>query len=304
MEFDKVVPSIAIWLAGFIRGVPIFFAMSAFLICASVERSKSVKEYMFKRFIRIYPELWMAVILNAVIVFAILGTPVIKGLAVWLFIQSFGVALTPHTFDSFATGSLNGAMWTIFVMIQSYVVLYFAYKYLKRLKTKGWIILISVFAAINMSFTYVQGVFEQLASRTIIPYALWFLLGAMLYIKRERAIPLLKKYFWVYSGIYIIFSLINTIKYLGIPGYYCSIIHGIFLPLITVGFAYKFKNIKIKNDISYEIYLFHWIVINLMVYFNVFSYVNWIICLVIYVLSVFAISYIANSINKIILKHI
>lgn len=57
MEFDKVVPSIAIWLAGFIRGVPIFFAMSAFLICASVERSKSVKEYMFKRFIRIYPEL-------------------------------------------------------------------------------------------------------------------------------------------------------------------------------------------------------------------------------------------------------
>lgn len=44
----------------FFRGVPIFFAISGFLMWFSIERSKSYSQCLKKRFWRIYPELWAA----------------------------------------------------------------------------------------------------------------------------------------------------------------------------------------------------------------------------------------------------
>lgn len=42
----------------FFRGVPIFFVISGYLIWFSISRSNSYKDYLMKRFWRIYPELW------------------------------------------------------------------------------------------------------------------------------------------------------------------------------------------------------------------------------------------------------
>lgn len=46
---------------GFFSGVPIFFTLSGMLIWQSIGRSKTYEDYAKKRFWRIYPELWMAV---------------------------------------------------------------------------------------------------------------------------------------------------------------------------------------------------------------------------------------------------
>lgn len=51
-------------LVYFLRGVPIFFVISGFLIWSSVERSISYGQYIKKRFLRIYPELWVAVLIE------------------------------------------------------------------------------------------------------------------------------------------------------------------------------------------------------------------------------------------------
>lgn len=53
--------------AYFLRGVPIFFVISGFLIWFSIERSKSYGQYIKKRFLRIYPELWTAVLIELIV---------------------------------------------------------------------------------------------------------------------------------------------------------------------------------------------------------------------------------------------
>ena len=52
----------------FFDGVPIFFTLSGFLIWHSIGRSKTFGEYCKKRFWRIYPELWMAVFIELIVV--------------------------------------------------------------------------------------------------------------------------------------------------------------------------------------------------------------------------------------------
>ena len=48
----------------FFRGVPIFFVISGFLMWFSIGRSKTYSQYLKKRFWRIYPELWVAVLIE------------------------------------------------------------------------------------------------------------------------------------------------------------------------------------------------------------------------------------------------
>lgn len=51
----------------FLRGVPIFFVISGFCMWFSIGRSKSYGQYLMKRFWRIYPELWVAVIVEILV---------------------------------------------------------------------------------------------------------------------------------------------------------------------------------------------------------------------------------------------
>lgn len=48
-------------LVGFFQGVPIFFILSGLLIWNSINRTNTYSKFIKKRFLRIYPELWMCV---------------------------------------------------------------------------------------------------------------------------------------------------------------------------------------------------------------------------------------------------
>lgn len=52
----------------FLNGVPIFFIISGFLIWFSIGSSKSYGQYLKKRFWRIYPELWVAVVVEITVI--------------------------------------------------------------------------------------------------------------------------------------------------------------------------------------------------------------------------------------------
>lgn len=51
-------------IIGFFYGVPIFFGLSGYLVWRSLEKSSSFREYSLKRTLRIFPELWVAVIIE------------------------------------------------------------------------------------------------------------------------------------------------------------------------------------------------------------------------------------------------
>ena len=51
----------------FFQGVPVFFTMSGFLIWDSIGRSGNFIDYSKKRFWRIFPELWVAVLFEVIV---------------------------------------------------------------------------------------------------------------------------------------------------------------------------------------------------------------------------------------------
>src|SRR5262249_36083916 len=56
-------------------GVPIFFVISGFLISRSYERSASVRDYYRNRCLRIYPALWVCLIVSAGLIAFKMHTP-------------------------------------------------------------------------------------------------------------------------------------------------------------------------------------------------------------------------------------
>lgn len=118
----------------FFPGVIVLFTVSGFLISDSMERSKTKGEFLKKRVLRLYPELWLCTMVNIVVLLIIASEYLDGSILLWLATQIIGIANTPSCLDGFATGSVNGALWTIFVEIQLYLLICFGYDFLKKLK--------------------------------------------------------------------------------------------------------------------------------------------------------------------------
>ena len=99
----------------FFSGVPIFFMLSGFLIWQSIGRSNNYGEYSSKRFWRIYPELWVAVTIEIMVLLILYNQSINWGL---LGVFALGQATifqfwTPDFLRGYGCGVPNGALWTI-----------------------------------------------------------------------------------------------------------------------------------------------------------------------------------------------
>lgn len=219
----------------FFPGVVILFAMSGFLISASFERSKDKRDFFTKRVLRMYPELWVCTIFNLVVVCLLAYDLLDKSILVWLAMQIFGIAYTPSCLETFATGSVNGALWTIFTELQLYIILGIIYNWIKKFDIKKWIGLLGILAICNVLADFVSdnsgGAIAKIIERFSLTYALWFFIGVFCYVKKERMVPLLKKLVIPLLLVYIIFKLSS----ISIPGYYSNIAIGVLCPLIVIG---------------------------------------------------------------------
>lgn len=261
--------SIPVWISfpiEFIYGVPVFFSISGFLIWKSIESSKGFKEYSIKRFFRIYPELWVAVLVE------ILGMGITYPQAVdrktIIFVITQGSILqfwTPSHLRGYGCGTPNGSLWTIGVMVQSYVVIYFLYKLLHKKAVSTW----TVSLIASMSFPIVLQLFKsvipkiifKLIGQTFIPYLWLFILGAFISEFFEEAMPVLKKYWYVF----LLVSLIVMITGFDINKEYYAMVRCSTLVVGLIGLSYAFPKIDICLDISYALYLYHMTVVNVMI---------------------------------------
>ena len=263
----------------FFPGVVILFSLSGFLISASFERCKTKKEFVKKRVFRLYPELWLCTLINSVIILFLAREKLDNSFIVWIITQIFG------------TGSVNGALWTIFTEVQLYVILGITYNWTKKLKQKGWCFLLVLVAIANLVCNYVSQVMgggvAKIIERLFLPYTIWFMIGVFCYQKREKVIPLLKKYVWIILLIFAINQGFSICSF----GYYEDIVTGITLSFATIGLAYTLPSVRMKYDISYGIFLYHWIIINIMVHLDIFSKMSWAVCGVFFIIATFVLSY-------------
>ena len=291
----KSVLSIVRDITLFFPGVVILFALSGFLISASREHTPDSKLFFRKRILRLFPELWVCTLFNLLLLTILVFDRFDKSILVWTVTQIFGIANTPSCLKDFATGSVNGALWTIFVELQCYLLILFTYHFLQKLSLRGWCILLMLCAFVNLLAGRLASILpsfmQKLLERTLFPYVIWFLIGVFCYTKRAILLPLLKKYCPLLFVIYLFLYIADIFQY----GYYCSILISLLCPFIIIGLAYLLPAIRIKTDLSYGMFLYHWIVLNLLVHFNLFNKLPWLVCLILFIASTLVLSWCSTT---------
>lgn len=250
------------------KATPLFFMMSGFLIWGSIAKTKDYKEHCIKRFLRIYPELWVAVLIELIAIFVLYDIINFAEFGLFAITQStFFQFWTPNTLREYGCGTPNGSLWTICILIQFYFMSYYIYKFLHGSKNWIWIliILISILLSILTSTIkeHLPIIVGKLLGQSMIPYFWIFLFAAFAAEKKNVLIPFVVKYCWY------IFALSILIKYMNLDfkaGYH--VFFTILMFLFLVGVAYLFPKFDLKIDISYGIYLYHMTVVNIFITFG------------------------------------
>lgn len=253
------------YIIGFFNGVPIFFTLSGFLIWGSIGRSNNFKDYSLKRFWRIYPELWLAVAIElAVLLYLYSGTINWVQFGGFIFGQTTIFQFwTPDCLRGYGCGCPNGSLWTISVLIQFYLVAFYAYKKLHGASIRKWVIAIAIFVVVSLlaELAKDKSVAFKLFRQTFVPYFWMFLLGGFVAENKGKFISIAKKYCLLFvAGTFFI-----MLTKLDIPTYHYGLIRTVFSFFACLGIGYSLPFLNIKTDISYAVYIYHMTVVNAMI---------------------------------------
>lgn len=278
-----------------------FFCISGFLIARSYLNSKSLKDYFLKRAARLLPA-YLAIIISSFILLSLISSYTLsdyfsnilsyKYLAANLSFLNF---IQPTLPGVFLHGGLeypvNGALWTLKIEVGFYFLLPLILFLLEKSKTK-LLILLFIYAT-SISYNYY---FQYLYSTTNI----------VLYSTLAHQLPAFLSYFAAGIALHYYFNFFIKHKIiLFIIGLTIYIIEyklhiEILSPLALsfVIFAIAFSNLKIENfskngDISYGIYIYHFPLINLAIYFGFYKTYNPYLVSGILILSLFVLSLIS-----------
>lgn len=271
-----------------IPGVPIFFVISGFLITQSFERNpRDLAGYFWRRGLRIFPALWVCLFFTLVTLgsFGFLGADFVlsKTFTAWLAGQvSFFQFYNPEHFRGFGIGVANGALWTITVELQFYVFIPVLYFLTRRTKFAGAIMAVLFFVSFGLfclmddkvngphGFTGAPILFKLL-HMTLVPHLWMFLLGILIHRNFAMLEKWLEGKFIHYFAAFVLFMALQSafIDDRSIPFYLAYLPSRILLAFATIAGAFTFRPLSQMllrgTDISYGIYIYHSIIINIMV---------------------------------------
>lgn len=267
-------------------GVPIFFFMSGIMIYGACERSEGAwLKFFLNRFLRIFPALWVCVILSTCSVYFLGYTPILKegtgSVVTWLLAQMSIVQFyNPDFMRAYGTGVLNGALWTISVELQFYFLAPIIYFILKKEK-KGLLFLIfGISALLNFVSLYgmdTAGIVSRALRITFLPWIFIFILGCMVSHYKNFAKRILD---FSYPLTLILF--VGSMFFLGTYKRNASNSINFVAILLLCVLVYKLghekklinngiRRLTDKIDLSYGMYLFHIPIINAFLWAKAFS---------------------------------
>ena len=259
------------------QGVVILFSLSGYLTAASLDRDSRNEDidknkFIKKRFLRIFPEYWLCVLVNTAVIFILYGTkPNLKEAIVYVITQ-FGCMnfYTGGWLRGYGVGAPNGSLWTILVELEFYVIILFVWKWLKNKGIFIWSLLLVAFAGMNY-LTAIIGNDEMIIIKfincSIIPYLYMFMIGCFFYRFREKIFSYDSRLIAI-VGVFFV-----AMYFLGeglIAGSYLPLLSGIALATMTIILGYLFKiKLRAKIDITYGTYLYHMVVVNAIIAFGI-----------------------------------
>lgn len=182
----------------------------------------------------------------------------------WFVLELTGICTTPAFLESYSVGSFNGALWTIMVEVQLYIVTIFLYPLARKFKNWKWFAVVFVFfvaEAYRILFPNARPVL--LLDRTFITHAAPFLMGMTVYIFREKCLAIIKKISIPLTVAYILFCAVCSSFAIR------KIVALLIVPICVIGLAYRMGSHRFKFDISYSVYLYHMVVLNIWIYMGV-----------------------------------
>lgn len=264
-HLQVALPKAVAWFDGLFEGVPIFFMISGFLIWKSLSSSSDFKTFALKRILRLYPELWCAVGIS-VISLLVLYREYLQPLefVAWIFAQSTLLQFwTPDCLRGFGCATPNGALWTVGVMVQTYIVVWLLFRFLhgKRKIHWLWVLLpaIGCNAVTPLLEALLPDIVAKLYMQTFLPYLWIFLLGAFISENADTVLAFCKRFWYLFLLVAAVFEF--TAFDFGRYG----VMKILFLTPALLGFAYQFPQLNIPYDITYGVYLYHMVVINVFI---------------------------------------
>jgi peptidoglycan/LPS O-acetylase OafA/YrhL len=280
--------------------VPMFFVMSGFLLSASFERNSDLYRYFRNRATRIYPGLWACLLLTIIVFWAIAGRSFLRPEAApWLLAQMTGIIYTPHFLSDFGYGSYNGSLWTIVVELQFYLVLPVIYFLRKKLfknaaSSDNRIFYILFILSIGLSFVMMStyralggehNAYGKMIRYSFLPYAYIFVAGILLQRLKIWQLKAVKGKALIWMGAFLVY------KYVVPPHPIGDIPAMIMLAVCTVSLGYSAPGLATRflknNDLSYGVYLYHGMLLALLVELNITGSV-------LYYLFVFAVTFLLS----------
>ena len=240
-------------------GLYIFFFTSGYLVSLSAANSKSSWVFTKKRLLRIYPAL-----ITVVIVSVFIAGPLLTKFSVreyftnsdtWKYLwTSSGFKIRfrlPGVFEQsgFAMAGFNGSLWSISLELELYTLLFILLVTGVFRKKKWLIVLFIVLICSSLLLSNLNRQFTLMPNEKNLLLAAAFLFGGLL---QTEFIP--KKY---YRYLFVASGLLLFLRIPGIIPIDLLLDEVIFFSLATYFIAFtKLFTIKIKNDISYGVYIY------------------------------------------------
>lgn len=257
-----VAGSTADWVArttgyAFLGGVAVdlFFLISGFLITASI-LNVGIKNYIISRALRIYPALWVNLILVVFVLGSILTslslTDYLTHKEVWTYFK--GLAFTyqggfflPGVFTQNHNQAVNGSIWSVLIEVWLYIVvlIFYILGIMRNRAIFNTVFFVLIVLVWNDN-SLMPAIFEN---KTTLHVCLLFYIGSFLYINRFE-IPT--------SPYFLLISLFLAGITLGTEKF----VYGYILLLVTffctVSFLRHFSWMDNLGDYSYGVYLYGW----------------------------------------------
>lgn len=264
----------------FVQGVPILFALCGFLAAMSVNRY-NIKEWLFRRAVRILPAFWFCIIVNSIVILIVYSVkPTLIQGAVYAVTQFFGLNFyTGGWLRDYGVGVPNGVLWTIPVQIQFFILVPLINKFLKKRSLKISVLFVLALTLISIlcerSSAFLPEIIVKLIGVTVIPYLYFLVLGMIAWYHRDSLIPFLSKYKWYILAIYTVWKIceLNFEFPKVLTGVMYNTLSTVLICSVIFAFAFDFKW-RMKNDLSYGFYLYHMVFVNLAVHFGFNSFSN------------------------------
>ena len=263
-----------------VPGVPVFFFMSGYLICTSYRRmrERGLVPFFTNRFLRIYPALWVCVAVSTLAV-ALTGFYASQVVAphrfvLWLLGQAtFFQFYNPDFMRPFGVGVLNGALWTITVELQFYMLAPLLFHLLERRRALLLILFgLSMATNLYLGHTDRSALSMKLLQVSFVPWVYMFMVGFVAAFFDRVADSVKRIPFWILVPPFLLSMFVvgtyeanasNRINPLSF-----AILSAVLLRLSTTRLPVlrSAQRFVANSDFSYGVYLYHMPVINMLIF--------------------------------------